>query len=740
MPANEPLSLESVRGPQINLRIVLLALSMIGILAVGATVEIFRAEGQFARHLAELERSIEERAELRRLFSLLQRGEAAQRGYLLTNDPAYEALFLAIQRSSLTRLEQLPDIFADTDNQLDRTHALVALVRKHLAQLTSELEEHNGAGQSAGRITESDGILGTMTGIGRLVDQMIAFEEEQIRTASRSLDDQVSWSRNVIIVQLTSILILVSGVLWVGLIHLSRRGRIELQLREAMRLADRANQEKSEFLASMSHEIRTPLTSILGYAELLLDEGLTEQQREFVEHLQISSAGLLALVNDIFDFSKIEAGEVTLEREPLSLGAVIADVMSIVSMDAHNSGIRLAHELDPALPKRVTGDAFRLRKVLLNLLSNAVKFTEKGSVTLRVRCDDSSPAGELIRFEVHDTGIGIPRDQQQHLFRQFSQLDSSMQRRYGGTGLGLVISRRLVELMGGEIGVESEEGKGSTFWYVVPLPRIEGNGTERVGEPEAQTAAAGRILLVEDSPQNQDLVNRVLTRAGHQVDIAGDGEEALAALDTASYDLILMDLQMPRMDGLTATRRIREGGGPARDVPIIAMSANVLPQHLREFREAGANDHIAKPFRIALLIEKVGNWLAPVTRGEERDPSGAADLSTYDPATLEEARSLMGEQWIRANLTRLEANIGTLLASDVGSGTSLDVAGLERRAHQIVADAGQLGFPELSRRTSELEQACRHEREIVRTLEQAHQAGRFAVTVINGLLEDAGEH
>ena len=522
----------------------------------------------------------------------------------------------------------------------------------------------------------------------------------------------------------------------VGLhLDITDRKAAEAALREATRdaeaaraEAERASAAKSEFLAAMSHEIRTPLNGILGYADLLLHESaIQDEDRRRLELIHSSGAALLTVVNDILDFSKIEAGELTLDPVGFPLVAIVDSTVSIVRGSALRSGLRIDAQIDPALPSVVVGDPGRLRQVLLNLLNNAVKFTPEGSVTVTVQREGEGVApdggpGDVVRFAVTDTGIGIAPAQQVRLFKRFSQVDGSISRRFGGTGLGLAISRHLVTLMGGEIGLESREGEGSTFWFRLVLPRsTEAIDALRLGTapsppPPAKAARvvpAGpplRLLLVEDVPLNQELACAVLESQGYTVEVAGDGGEAIAAVGLSvaegrPYDLVLMDVQMPGVDGLTATRRIRALAPPACDVPIVAMTANVLPDQVAELREAGMDDHVGKPFRRADLFATISRWTAP---GARRPPRQDAPLHTtpVDPAVLD-----------AAVLTDMETNFGTdqvgalldLLANELSERfrpSETDRLQIAHDAHAMVAAAGLLGFVGLSSLCREVEAAA----------------------------------
>jgi PAS domain S-box-containing protein len=521
----------------------------------------------------------------------------------------------------------------------------------------------------------------------------------------------------------------------VSLIDITERKRATAErtaaLAEAARLrvqekaAEEASRAKSSFLAVMSHEIRTPMNAVLGLASTMLESELPEEHRKTIMAIHEAGDSLLEILNDILDYSKLEAGQLSFEHIAFSPHSIVENALSIIGPRAKAKGLSLRTVIDPAVPRALIGDPGRIRQVLLNLIANAVKFTEEGGVSVSLRCREAAAGHATVEWVVADTGIGIAPDRIQSLFEDFVQADCSINRRFGGSGLGLAISKRILEQMGGEISVTSALGQGTTVRFHVALPvasspaSVERDDGSASAELHARIAALGRhlrLLIADDNATNRIVAAKMLREFNVQASMACDGAEAVAAASRLAYDVILMDMRMPEMDGLQAARAIRARGGPSAAVPIIAFTANAFNDDVNACMEAGMTDFVAKPVRKKVLVEALMRAWQP----NDADAGGADDPAArpWEPADTAAAVAV----------PILDHAVVALLSDDIGadamaetmsafvtetvhrieslrhlSCSDTDRRTISREAHSLRGTAGTFGLCRLAAIASELE-------------------------------------
>lgn len=502
---------------------------------------------------------------------------------------------------------------------------------------------------------------------------------------------------------------------------ISDRKAKQEELRKAAERARAGEKAKSAFLAVMSHEMRTPLNGILGTLELMCDTPLNPRQRKLVETANMSGELLLDLINNVLDLSKMEADKLELRPEQLDLRQMLEQLSDMLAPSLLETGNQLRVHLDNSIPEGIVADPARLRQVLINLLSNANKFTGKGWISLDCQLEQtgSGPGEASLRVSISDTGIGIPKHRIGDLFQEFAQIDPSFRRRQGGTGLGLVISRRTVEAMGGKIGVSSTEGQGSTFWFVVPVQLNNGPARWQTGGQVAAVAAAetqskltGHILVAEDNFTNAMVVTDMLEGDGHSVVHVRNGREAVAAVRQGSYDLVLMDISMPEMDGIEATLLIRDYEAEAGKacLPILALTANAMPDEVERFHKAGMNGCLTKPIRKQKLMDAIQSVLSGAAAQKEggalMTETAGNELPVIDTGVLEKLEDATSASLVSRVLSKYIEEAATMLRKAQAAAEAGDMEALRKAAHSLSGSSSTVGAMRLQVLVSSIEVDC----------------------------------
>ncbi|MCE9524065.1 MAG: response regulator [Alphaproteobacteria bacterium] len=524
--------------------------------------------------------------------------------------------------------------------------------------------------------------------------------------------------------------------------HTAELEALSARLQDSLTEANSANKAKSDFLSMMSHEIRTPMNGVLGMSAVLMEAGLNGEQQRAAATIRESAESLLRIVNDVLDYSKLDAGAMQIELASFDLPALLNYAAEIVAPRTKSKSVALKVTISDNVPLFVRSDPGRIRQVVLNFLGNAAKFTERGTIELVVSTLPGDHGRTTLRVEVLDTGIGIPADRMHLLFNTFQQTDASISRRFGGTGLGLAISKKLIERLGGRIGAESLAGRGSTFWFEIPIVASTEQDTAETHPGAAEVAMLAavasirnlgrplRLLIAEDNATNLLVAKSVLSKFDIVPDAAGNGLEALEAVRRFDYDVVLMDVHMPEMDGLEATCAIRSLPGEKARVPIVALTANAFSEDVRKCEAAGMNGHVGKPFRKEELIVALANALAaraPATQARSGDTPSEPDAPVVDWTAIESFRADAGEEMLRLLIdTYLEETAATLdkLAKLTGNNTA--TAEAIRLSHSLKSSSAMAGATALSRLAERMEIALCQDATTISEKEANEMKAHFA--------------
>ncbi|MBL4803558.1 MAG: response regulator [Alphaproteobacteria bacterium] len=496
--------------------------------------------------------------------------------------------------------------------------------------------------------------------------------------------------------------------------------------------AERASESKSKFLATMSHEVRTPMNGILGMANLLSDTDLTTRQHNYLETIRYSAETLLTMLNDILDYSKAEAGRMEVEIVDFDLIKLVNSCADLMRSRAHEKNIDIKVRIDPEVPPFVKTDPTRLRQVILNFLSNAVKFTENGDVTILVENLGNMHPAEELKFSIIDTGIGIPRELQHNLFEEFTQADSSITRRFGGTGLGLSICKKIAYILGGSVGVESEEGEGSTFWFVIPIDMAQQATMAELNGEKLPELLRLSILLVDDNAINIQVGQDILQKYGHNVVVAANGAEAFEQVKKSKdspFDVILMDIEMPEMNGFEATEKIRTLDAPMGKTPVLAMSAHSFEGERSKCTDSGMQGYVPKPFEPARLINEIANALPHkvledfddddfdsfaevMEEGEEQLPEeGEVSVTTIDLENLQELESSFDRAYVISFLEKFLPDMKSFVTEleQLGDDIEQNMDDIRHKAHELKSMSKVCGLAYVAGLAAKIEYAARDE-------------------------------
>ncbi len=714
----------------VNARLMVVSFVIL-VMVIGAAIW---GEFQASRYANAAFETQERELETVRMLSLLQDTEIGQRGFLLTGEERY----LAPYSAALSEIAQLREHFkthaiADTAAQ-DRAIRLDQLISERLQLLADVIKLYRNDQQFlAIELVRSGEGKARMDEIRAIVAEVNDARTKILAQQQAALRRTIAWVRGAEIIGVLVLLLTAVTVFRESALARDAQRRVRESQAAVVAAATMANKAKSAFLATMSHELRTPMTAIIGMSDLLLAGRQSAEERQITQLLARNAQSLLRLLNDILDLSKVEAGRLTFESIDFRLSAVLDEMQALFGPVASQKGLVLKIAQN-AGPKDVfVGDPKRLQQVLVNLVGNAIKFTSGGSVSISNRQSQADDGRTMVEIEVEDTGDGISDEAMKRLFREFEQEDVSTSRRYGGSGLGLSIAKRIVESLGGTIGATSTKGRGSCFYFALPL--MEGDPAKAMTRVSSSSTDASRrlaglnlnILLAEDTPATQFLVTRMLSLWGHSVSAASNGEEAVKLASERRWDIILMDMQMPVMDGPQAVELIRAGGGPSADAPIIALTADAVIENRRIYLDAGCDVVATKPIDWSVLADHIATLVGhdspgpaqpPVPVPEAPKPAAQAnaewrDLPLLNTLLLDELSAALGKDVLAAlvsstleNLRQYAAQLADLLADN-------DLAQASRLAHQIKGASSQIGAGKVAGLARLIEGEAKHGRTVV---------------------------
>lgn len=591
-------------------------------------------KNKLIRSNAEIQESLKVFGKLKSLEAEIVNAEKIQREYVLSGKSSYLDKYDLTKMNIYESLSELKVLMKDEQDQLIKLGLLQLMIKTRLNLLDYIFARKSSLkSREVTRFDSAENGPVMMMSIRNFLKNMEMAENARIHSRLEEARLITAKGREVAVMANAALFIMLLGTGVLIYRINSIRNHIEEDLENAKGLAEKEVQEREQFMAQISHEVRTPMNAILGLSKILLKTPLEARQKEYLETIKNSSGVIVEILNDILDLSKVQAGKVSFEKVEFQLTSVVTSIMDLMRPRAEEKNLNLLYEMDANIPGVLVGDPIRLNQILMNLLGNSVKFTGKGAVSLSVKLKEQTADNIVLLFKVQDTGIGIPRDKLNSVFEGFNQASARISSEYGGTGLGLKIVKELVEQQGGELSVESEVNIGTQFSFYLPFGIIEEPRPQQMSSPiiAEVTLCKANVLVVEDNIVNQVITKTVLNEFGFSVDVADSGLKAIDLIKTNSYDVVLMDVQMPGYDGFDVTRMIRSLNPPLNKIPVIAMTASAGKGDEEKCIAAGMDDFISKPFDENLLFEKIRQLLPKITYQEEKtlkhEEPGKADLS-----------------------------------------------------------------------------------------------------------------